>query len=77
MIRVRHREDLPLYPSEDEIAVAVLGQKRARLWPGLAVVLERQGLPRVDPQFGGRYLPAVEDFLDRRHHLPRRRTDHE
>lgn len=62
-------DTLPLYPSEDDIALAVLGPGKARTWPGLAVVLERLGLPRIDPQFGGRYWPAVKAFLDRRHHV--------
>jgi hypothetical protein len=60
---------MPLYPSEEQIAHAVLGPRHARRWPGLAAVLERQGLPRIDPQFGGRYWPAVREFLDRRHRM--------
>ena len=58
-----------LFPDEAEIARVVLGPGRARAWPGLAVVLERRGLPRVDPQFGGRYWPKVREFLDRMQHL--------
>ena len=65
----RQADVMPLYPSEGEIARAVLGPGRTRMWPGLAAVLERQGLPRIDPQFGGRYWPAVVAFLDRRHNL--------
>jgi hypothetical protein len=61
--------EMPLYPSEEQIARAVLGPGKVRQWPGLAVVLERQGLPRVDEQFGGRYWPAVRAFLDRRHNV--------
>lgn len=61
--------DLPLYPDEDQIARAVLGPDRARDWCGLAQLLERHGFPRVDPQFGGRYWPAVRAYLDRRHGL--------
>jgi len=58
-----------LFPDETEIARMVLGPARAKAWPGLAVVLERRGLPRVDPQFGGRYWPKVKAFLDRMQHL--------
>ncbi|TXN64470.1 hypothetical protein FV230_18405 [Methylobacterium sp. WL6] len=58
-----------LYPDENEIARAVLGPGRARTWPGLAVVLERGGFPKVDVMMGGRYWPAVKAFLDRRHHV--------
>lgn len=58
-----------LYPDEAEIARAVLGPGRAKCWPGLAVVLERSGFPKVDVMMGGRYWPAVKAFLDRRHHV--------
>jgi hypothetical protein len=30
-----------------------------KAWAGKAIVLERDGLPRVDPVMGGRYWPAV------------------
>lgn len=42
----------------------ILGPTRAKMWPGLAKVLERSGLPKVDPMFGGRYWPKVRLFLD-------------
>lgn len=58
-----------LFPDETEIARVVLGPARARSWPSLATVLERRGLPRVDPQFGGRYWPKVRAFLDRLQHV--------
>jgi len=60
-------DNVPLYPSEAEIAVLVLGPSRAREWPAIADVLEKRGLPKVDPLTGGRYLPAVLAFLDRLH----------
>lgn len=60
-----------LFPEEAEIARLVLGPRRAKAWSGLAVVLERRGLPRIDPQFGGRYWPKVRRFLDRMQHLDR------
>jgi hypothetical protein len=57
--------DAPLYPGEAEIARRVLGE-RAREWPGKAAVLEREGLPKIDPLMGGRFWPAVRQwFLDR------------
>lgn len=58
-----------LFPDEAEVARIVLGPARAKAWPGIAAVLERRGLPRVDPQFGGRYWPKVKAFLDRMHHV--------
>jgi hypothetical protein len=62
--------DMPLYPDEQQIAVAVLGAKRARSWPAIARQLEaKDGLPPVEPLFGGRYWPAVVDFFNRRYGL--------
>ncbi len=61
--------EMPLYPSEAEIGQELLGAKRASEWKALAQVLERKGLPQVDPLFGGRYWPAVKAFLDRRNGL--------
>jgi hypothetical protein len=58
--------DLPLYPSEDQIAKAVLGPRRAADWKANAVVLERHGLPPIDPLMGGRYWPAVKRYFDDR-----------
>jgi hypothetical protein len=52
----------PIYPDEDEIAVLVLGPKRAKDWPAIAVIDERKGLPKIDPLYGGRYWPAVARF---------------
>jgi hypothetical protein len=59
--------DAPLYPSEAEIGKLILGPARAKEWPAIAATLEKRGLPPVDPLTGGRYLPAVRAFLDRRH----------
>lgn len=53
-----------LFLSEAEIARR-LGQT-LRDWESVAIVLEREGLPRKDPTFGMRYWPAVRAFLDRR-----------
>jgi hypothetical protein len=53
-----------LYLSEPEIARFVLGPKRITEWRGIAAILERDGFPKVDPLFGGRYAPAVRAWLD-------------
>lgn len=58
-----------LYPDETELALLLLGEKRAHLWPAIAKVEEKAGLPRVSAQYGGRYWPAVKAFYDRRHRL--------
>lgn len=60
------RPDMPLFPDEVDIARAVLGPGRVSDWKCLAPSLERQGLPQVDPVFGGRYWPAVKAWMDRR-----------
>ena len=57
-------KDIPLYPSEAEIAEAVLGPRRSGEWKSLAVILERHGLPKIIPQSGARYWPAVQWWLD-------------
>lgn len=56
----------PLYMSDEDIAVWVLGDD-AKRWPDIAAILEREGLPRIDPLTGRRFRPAVEAFLLRRH----------
>ena len=60
-----------LFPSEEEIAYR-LGQS-PRDWAAKAIVLEREGLPRIDPVMGGRYWAAVRAFFDGRSGL---RTQH-
>lgn len=55
---------MSLYLSEAEIAREILGTKRAHEWRALADILERDGFPKVDPIFGGRYMPAVRAWLD-------------
>ena len=54
-----------LFPCEAEIARR-LSQTPSE-WRAKAAVLEREGLPRVDPIMGGRYWPAVEAFWNRRY----------
>lgn len=56
-----------LFIGEAEVARR-LGKDPAA-WSGIALVLEREGLPRVDPLFGGRFWPAVEAFFHRRYGL--------
>ena len=56
-----------LYLTESETAKR-LGKSLSE-WRGIAIVLERDGLPPVDPLFGARYWPAVRAFFDRRYHL--------
>lgn len=54
-----------LFPSEAEIARRLNQDLHA--WRSKAVVLEREGMPRIDPVMGGRYWPAVEAYFNRRY----------
>jgi hypothetical protein len=56
-----------LFPNESEIARRL--SQNPLDWPAKAIVLERDGLPRVDPLMGGRYWPAVEAYWHRRYGL--------
>jgi hypothetical protein len=54
-----------LFPCEAEIARR-LSQSEKR-WRAVAKVLEREGLPRIDPVMGGRFWPAVVAFFEARY----------
>ena len=56
-----------LFPCEAEIARRLSQDSKA--WSGKAIVLERDGFPRIDPVMGGRYWPAVEAWWNRRYGL--------
>ena len=58
----------PLYKSEEDIALRVLGED-AKRWPELAARYEREGMAKIDPLTGKRYWPAVESFFAHRHGL--------
>ncbi len=55
--------DLPLFPSEQQIAELVLGHERAKEWPQIVAVLEKRGFPRIHPVMGGRRLADVLHFF--------------
>lgn len=63
----KSHEPLPLYPSEERIAREIFGDVPAdviKSWRETALILERCGMPKKDPLFGGRrYWPAVEAWL--------------
>lgn len=62
MTRTTHA--LPLYLTEADVAREVLGANRDAEWKGIAPILERDGFPKVDPLFGGRYWAACRAWLD-------------
>ena len=56
-----------LFPSESEIARRL--SQDARSWAAKAIILERDGFPRIDAFMGGRYWPAVVAWWNRRYGL--------
>lgn len=56
-----------LFPCEAEIARRL--SQDAKAWAGKAIILERDGMPRIDPVMGGRYWPAVLAWWNRRYGL--------
>lgn len=59
--------DQGLLPSEAEIARRL--SQGPNEWAAKAIVLERDGLPRIDPIMGGRFWPAVDAYWRRRYNL--------
>lgn len=59
------RPDNGLFPTEYEIARR-LSQDQSG-WRARAIILEREGLPRICPVMGGRYWPAVLAYFNRRY----------
>ena len=55
---------LPQYATDEELGEAVLGRDRRREFAGIAQMLERDGMPKICPLMGGRYVSAVKRFLD-------------
>jgi hypothetical protein len=55
---------LPLYATDEQIGEAVLGWERRWEFAPMAQLHEREGMPKISPAWGGRYVPAVKAFLD-------------
>jgi hypothetical protein len=62
-------DELPLFASDAELAAALWGPTKRIDWQSKFAVLERQGLPPIDPEMGGRYVPAVKAHFDKRYGL--------
>lgn len=62
-------EDLPLFPSDAELADAILGPGKTSEFTTVATLNERNNFPKIDPLWGGRYKWAVKAFFDRQYGL--------
>jgi hypothetical protein len=60
---------LPLFARDEEIGEAVLGRDRKGEFAAIAQLQERDGMPKVCPVYGGRYVPGVKAFLDAQYGL--------
>ncbi|MEI5680640.1 MULTISPECIES: hypothetical protein [unclassified Mesorhizobium] len=58
-------DKLPLFATDNQVAVAIVGKERAKHWiVAILPVLERKGFPGKDPAHGGRPVPLVRKFYD-------------
>lgn len=58
-------KDLPLFATDRQLAMAIVGKDRAEMWVRSVVPqLERKGFPKIDPLHDGRPVPLVEKFFD-------------
>lgn len=56
---------LPLFATDREIAIAIVGKERAAMFVKAVIPqLERKGFPRIDPLHDGRPVPLVRKFYD-------------
>lgn len=57
---------LPLFATDREIAVAIVGKERAQMWiKSVVPILEQKmGFPRLDVLHGGRPVPLVRKWYD-------------
>jgi hypothetical protein len=57
-------DDLPEYPDDEEIGEVVLGKKKREQFRALADLREIDGMPKVDPFWGGRPKRLVRKFIE-------------
>ena len=61
----RSLDGLPLFATDREIAVAIVGKARASYWlTAVLPTLARRGFPMEDPLHGGRAAPLVRKFYE-------------
>jgi hypothetical protein len=59
-------DKLPLFATDKEIALAVVGKERAQMWiKSVVPILEqKRGFPRIDTLHGGRPVPLVRKWYN-------------
>lgn len=61
----RSLDSLPMFATDREIAVAVVGRQQAGYWlTAVLPTLERRGFPASDPLHGARAVPLVRKFYE-------------
>jgi|SRR6516225_2686210 hypothetical protein len=58
-------DDLPEFPDDEEIGEVVLGKDRRGDFHALATLREIDGMPKIDPFWGGRPKLPVRQFIER------------
>lgn len=66
-------DSLPMFASDQEIAVALVGKKEASQWlkSRFPAIEKIPGFPKVDPAHGGRPVPLVKIFYENYLHVPK------
>ncbi len=57
-------DDLPEFAADEDIGAVVLGPDRKRDFHDLATLREIDGMPRIDPFWGGRPKLLVRKFIE-------------
>jgi len=56
---------LPMFATDQQIAIAIVGKDRASFWLKTALpALVRNGFPPIDPLHHGRPVPLIKKFYD-------------
>jgi hypothetical protein len=57
-------DDLPLFASDQDLAVAIVGPERVAAFLDALPTLEKRGFPSKSATFGGRYVPLVKRYFE-------------
>ncbi len=57
-------DDLPLFASDQDLAVAIVGPERAAAFLDALPTLEKRGFVPTSMTFGGRYVPLVKRYFE-------------